>query len=147
MCLYHKRKDKFINSKFKGMCLCPQSFLILCDSMDCSLPTPLSIEFSRQEYLSGLPFPPSGDLPDPEIEPASLACIFCTGVWILYHLSHVDSHKFKGSFLIINTMFFQLKYFLLHLLLFICIVNKRNWVSVNLLNSWYILRQVNLKLS
>ena len=28
--------------------------------------------FSRQEYLSGLPCPPSGDLPDPGIEPASL---------------------------------------------------------------------------
>ena len=30
---------------------------------------PLSMEFSRQEYWSGLPFPPSGDLPDPGIEP------------------------------------------------------------------------------
>ena len=27
--------------------------------------------FSRQEYWSGLPFPPPGDLPDPGIEPAS----------------------------------------------------------------------------
>ena len=25
--------------------------------------------FSRQEYWSGLPFPPPGDLPDPGIEP------------------------------------------------------------------------------
>ena len=32
----------------------------------------LSMEFSRQEYWSGLPFPTSGDLPDPGIEPASL---------------------------------------------------------------------------
>ena len=32
---------------------------------------PLSIEFSRQEQWSGLPFPPPGDLPDPEIEPES----------------------------------------------------------------------------
>ena len=31
---------------------------------------PLSMGFSRQEYWSGLPFP-SGDLPDPGIEPAS----------------------------------------------------------------------------
>ena len=30
---------------------------------------PLSMEFSRQEYWSGLPFPSPGDLPDPEIEP------------------------------------------------------------------------------
>ena len=32
---------------------------------------PLSMEFSRQEYLSGLPFPTLGDLPDPGIEPVS----------------------------------------------------------------------------
>ena len=30
---------------------------------------PLSMEFSRQEYWSGLPVPSPGDLPDPEIEP------------------------------------------------------------------------------
>ena len=29
----------------------------------------LSIEFSRQEYWSGLPFLPPGDLPDPGIKP------------------------------------------------------------------------------
>ena len=28
---------------------------------------PLSMEFSRQEYWSGLPFPALEDLPDPEI--------------------------------------------------------------------------------
>ena len=32
----------------------------------------LSMEFSRQEYWSGLPFPMPGDLPDPGIEPVSL---------------------------------------------------------------------------
>ena len=32
---------------------------------------PLSMGFSRQEYWSGLPCPPPGDLPDPEIESAS----------------------------------------------------------------------------
>ena len=31
---------------------------------------PLAMGFSRQEYWSGLPFPPPGDLPDPGIEPA-----------------------------------------------------------------------------
>ena len=30
---------------------------------------PLSMEFSRQEYWSGLPFPSPGDLPDPGIKP------------------------------------------------------------------------------
>ena len=31
------------------------------------------MEFSRQESWNVLPFPPPGDLPDPGIEPASLA--------------------------------------------------------------------------
>ena len=35
------------------------------------LQTPLSVGFSRQEYWSGLPFPPPVDLPNPEIKPAS----------------------------------------------------------------------------
>ena len=33
---------------------------------------PLSMGFSRQEYWSGLPCPPPGDLPDPGNEPMSL---------------------------------------------------------------------------
>ena len=42
---------------------------------------PLSMGFSRQEYWSGLPFPPSGDLPDPGIKPP----VSCTGRRVLYH--------------------------------------------------------------
>ena len=33
---------------------------------------PLSMSFSRQEYWSGLPFPPLGDLSNPGIKPTSL---------------------------------------------------------------------------
>ena len=33
----------------------------------------LSMGFSRQEYWSGLSFPPPGDLPDPGIEPQTPA--------------------------------------------------------------------------
>ena len=32
---------------------------------------PASMEFSRQEYWSGLSFPSPGDLPDPGMEPQS----------------------------------------------------------------------------
>ena len=32
---------------------------------------PLSMEFPRQQYESGLPFPSPGDLPSPGTEPAS----------------------------------------------------------------------------
>ena len=46
--------------------------------------TPLSMEFSRQEYWNGLPFPPPGDLPNPGIELASLASCF-TDRQILHH--------------------------------------------------------------
>ena len=47
---------------------------------------PLSMEFSRQEYWSGLPFPSPGDLPDPQVEPQPPASpelagrFFSTGV-------------------------------------------------------------------
>ena len=50
-----------------------QSYLTLCNSMDCSRQAPLSMGFSRQEYWSGLPFAPPGDLPDPRMEPGSPA--------------------------------------------------------------------------
>ena len=35
---------------------------------------PLSMGFFRQEYWSGLPFPPPEDLPDPGIKPKSPTC-------------------------------------------------------------------------
>ena len=34
---------------------------------------PLSMEFSRQEYWNGFPFPSPGDLPEPGIQLTSLA--------------------------------------------------------------------------
>ena len=39
----------------------------------CSPPGSSVMEFSRQEYWSGLPFPSSGDLPNPGIQPMSPA--------------------------------------------------------------------------
>ena len=56
-----------------------QSCPTLCNPMDCSLPAPLSMGFSRQEYWSGLPCPPPGDHPDPGIEPASLISLALAG--------------------------------------------------------------------
>ena len=50
-----------------------QSCLTLCDPIDCSPQSPLSVGLSRQEYQSELPFPSPGDLPDPGIEPRSPA--------------------------------------------------------------------------
>ena len=50
---------------------------------------PLSMGFSRQEYWSGLPFSPPGDLPDPGIEcgsPASQADDLLTELWGNCHI-------------------------------------------------------------
>jgi len=44
---------------------------------------PLSMGFPRQEYWSGLPFPPSGDFSDPGIEPMLLASP-SIGRWVFY---------------------------------------------------------------
>ena len=48
------------------MLCCAQSLqlcLTVCDAVDCNSQA-LSMGFSRQEYWSGLPCPPTGDLPD-----------------------------------------------------------------------------------
>ena len=53
-----------------------QLCLTLCDPMDMgsiACQAPPSMEFSRQEYWSGLSFPSPGDLPNPGIEPGSSA--------------------------------------------------------------------------
>ena len=54
------------------LCLVTQSCPTLCKSTDHSPPGCSVMEFSRQEYYSGLPCPAPGDLPDPGIKPASL---------------------------------------------------------------------------
>jgi len=41
--------------------------------MDTACVAPLFMDFSKQEYWRGLPFPSPGDLANSEIEPASLA--------------------------------------------------------------------------
>ena len=54
---------------------------------------PTSMGFSRQEYWSGLPLPPPGDLPNPEIKPASLTSpalaggFFTTSAIVIYYVA------------------------------------------------------------
>ena len=59
------------------VCSVTQSCLSLCDSMEGN--PWKSMGFSRQEYWSGLPCPPPGDLPDPGIEPKSLTSFTLAG--------------------------------------------------------------------
>ena len=55
------------------LCLPTQSCPTLCDPWAVAHQAPLSMGFPRQEYRSGLPFPPPEDLPDPGTEPESPA--------------------------------------------------------------------------
>ena len=62
----------------------------------------LSVEFSRQEYWSGLLCPPPGDLPDPGIEPTSLMSpALAGGFFTLVPLKKPLSHQ--GSPLMLPT--------------------------------------------
>ena len=54
------------------LCLATLSCLTFCNPLDYSQ-APLSMEFSRPEYYSGLPCPPPGNFPNPGIKPRSPA--------------------------------------------------------------------------
>ena len=49
------------------VCICHVRFFVTPWTVACQVP--LSMDFSRQEYWSGLPFPSPEDLPNPGIEP------------------------------------------------------------------------------
>ena len=52
--------------------------------------TSLPMGFSRQEYWSGSPCPPPGDLPNPGIKPVPFTST-CIGRQVLYHQSYLGS--------------------------------------------------------
>ena len=70
----------------KRKVLVAQSYLTLCNPMDCSPQAPLSMGFSRQEYQSGLPFPSLGIFPAQGSNPGLL-----NHRRILYRLSPLGS--------------------------------------------------------
>ena len=61
-----------------------QSCLTFCNPIDCSLQSPLSTGFCRQEYWSGLSWLPSRDLPIPGIKPTSLTSPALAGGCFLF---------------------------------------------------------------
>ena len=52
----------------------------------------LSMEFSREEYWSGVPFPPPGDFPEPGIKPTSLVSSALVGGFFTANTSW-EAHK------------------------------------------------------
>ena len=67
---------------FSCVWLCVTLWIVACQA-------PLSMGFSRQEYWSGLPCPPPGDLPDPGIKPIYVFYVSCIGMWVLYHYCYL----------------------------------------------------------
>ena len=81
-----------------GVCLVTQLCPTVCDPMDCSPPTEdprlfCTCGFSRQEYWSGLPSPPPGDLPNPrdQNEVSHIAGRFFT-IWALR-----EAHEYRSG--------------------------------------------------
>ena len=60
---------------------------------------PLSVGFPRQEYWSGLPFPPPGDLPDPGIKPESPASPSLSGRFFTTEQLGKPEYVLKGTIL------------------------------------------------
>ena len=75
----HDNKQLARNFHEKVKMLVAQSCPTLCNPWTVARQAPLSIAFSRQEYCSGLPFPPPGDLLDSGIKPTSLTSPELTG--------------------------------------------------------------------
>ena len=58
------------------VCVCMLSSVQLFETLwTVARQAPLSMRLSTQEYWSGLPFPPPGDLPNPGIKPTSLCLL------------------------------------------------------------------------
>ena len=78
------------------VCMCAQSLSrvwLFVTAKTVARQAPLSMGCSRQEYWSGLTFPPPGALPDSGIEPTSpVSCIFCFGRWVLYYCATWEAH-------------------------------------------------------
>ena len=82
---------------------------------------PLSMGFSRQEYWSGLPCPPPGDLPDPGTERISLMALALAGRFFTtstYGKPYMYMYIYKGNKLLFHKLWLFKED--LYMLAFIC---------------------------
>ena len=72
-----KSKSLYMTFNVFQNCMCVYGLLshvqLIVTPWTVACQAPLSMKFSGQEYCSGLPFPPPGELPDPGMEPISSA--------------------------------------------------------------------------
>ena len=91
-------------------CVCPVTQLCptLCSPTDCAPRPPLSMEFSRQEYWSGLPFPTPGDLPSSGMEPTSLVSLALAGIFFTtgatWEPKHCNSSQIQTPFWLLGSL-------------------------------------------
>ena len=89
--------------KFLSFSICVFSHVeLFADLWTVAQQAPRSMEFSRKEYWSGLPYPSPGDLPNPGMEPVSLTYPSLAGKFFtlaplgkpqhIYHLVHFYGH-------------------------------------------------------
>ena len=93
-CSYFKNLEKgfpWCLSGKEGMCA--QSCPTLCAAWTVGSQAPLCLEFSRQEYWSGVPFPSPGNLPNPVIKAMSLACPTLAGRFFTSRASRKNEGK------------------------------------------------------
>ena len=80
MCLIDGKSESTAQASDSCVCVCARAHTQLLSRVwifetpwTVACQTPLCMEFSRQEYWNGLPFPTLGDRPEPGIKPTSLA--------------------------------------------------------------------------
>ena len=84
------------------VCVSAQSLLAVCNPMGCSPKVPLYMEFSRQEYWSGLLLPTIRDLSDPGSEPMFFVSPALAGVFF----STVPTACFQGLSMLLQMVLF-----------------------------------------
>ena len=77
MILWILKSEIYVNETLQAMCVKSLRHSVMSDSFatpwTVAHQAPLSTRFPRQEYWSGLPFPPTGDILHPGTEPESAA--------------------------------------------------------------------------
>ena len=109
----------------KGRCLCVCVLSCVClfaTPETVAHQAPLSMEFPRQEYQSGLPFPPPGIFPTKDW--TQVSCVFCSDRNILYHWKGspiIEEALIKSHFstyILIDEFWFIMSFRIYHYLFF-----------------------------
>ena len=101
---FPRTKKKMLKTKY-GSIVASEILLFSLEIVSTSFPTaqtvacqaPLSMEFSRQEYWSGLPFPSSWGFPDPGIKPTSPALQEDFYFILFLPLNHLESSGLRNT--------------------------------------------------